>query len=670
MFNPSRGRQSRLLALAILLLALAPAAAGAVELRYVSIDGSDLNSGLRPETPWRTLTWAALNSSPGTTIMVGAGEYREDTGGFGSLYIAIDQVELRFEAQGEVALKAAQPDIRVMHLAAEGPITFAGFHFDAADSCDYAVTGLPMDSRFESCRFSGSLLSALKMEGGRGCLVDDCDIGTLDAALHSSGLRLIDSIYPRITNSRFHVSGSACLQLERCNFAELRDNRFGEVGSPLDLDSKWALHSVDCDPVLISGNEIVLVDGHGIGVPLSSRDLLDVTVKDNSVLHEVSTVQHGLMIGATQPMPGICLSPLIAGNHLEGPVELSTRSNLYVGNVSSPRVIGNSTVGGGYGITLRSCDEVQVEGNTISAAWRAGIMDQGGIAGEYYDNVITAGEGRCARLANDGNRLLDGSFWYRNHFRTDRVVYELSSPVTPSDNHISCDWNLYELDDHDQDFAVVLGTVVDFFGAAASWNWESHGEIEVDGASPLVLNENWQPSAFQARLDLELSESALGWLALGPSSPTDTIFGDRTSMRQQFLIEDLEPWTVYHYAYGFCDGEGRCLTGNGMFATEHETAAPPPFPSSIRLGAPWPNPANPSSRVRFELDRDGELRLSLHDLGGRRLRLLAEGRWAAGGHEIRIDGRDDQGRPLGSGVYLIRLESEGRSLSRKWLLIK
>jgi hypothetical protein len=670
MFNPTRDKRSRLLALAILLLALTAAAAGAAEFRFVTLDGSDLNSGLRPETPWRTLTWAALNSPPGTTILVGAGEYREDTGGFGSLYIAADQVDLRFEAQGEVVLKAALPDIRVLHLAAEGPIAFAGFSFAGVDSCDYGVTGLPMNCRFESCRFSGSLIGALKMENGQDCVLDDCDFGTPETPLLSRGVRLIDSISPRIRNSRFHVTGAACLQLERCHWAELLDNQFGEPGAALDLDSNWALRSVDCDPVLVQGNDIVLSNGHGIGLPLASRDLLNLTVRDNSVLHEASTVQHGLMIGATQPGAGSCRYPLIEGNHVEGPVESGARSNLFVGNVHAPQLIGNTTVGGGYGITLRSCDDARMEGNNISAAWRAGIMDQGGIGCEFYDNEITAGEGRCARLTNDGDRQLDGSHWHHNTLLTDRVVYELSSPVNPVDNDVACDWNRYRLGDHDQDFAVALGAVVDFFEAAEDWDWERHGEVEVDDASPLVLTESWQPSAYQARLELELTESAQGWLAFGPSSPTDTLFGEVTSMRQQFHLDGLEPWTVYRYAYGFCDLEGRCLTGSGEFATEHETAAPPPAPSALRLDAPWPNPANPSSRIRFELERAGEVCLSLHDLAGRRLRLLAEGPWAAGGHELRIDGLDDRGVPLSSGVYLIRLESGGRALSRKWQLIK
>jgi len=45
----------------------------------------------------------------------------------------------------------------------------------------------------------------------------------------------------------------------------------------------------------------------------------------------------------------------------------------------------------------------------------------------------------------------------------------------------------------------------------------------------------------------------------------------------------------------------------------------------------------------------------------RRVRVLADGTFAAGRNTIGFDGRDGSGAPLASGVYFVRLESGGRT---------
>ena len=42
----------------------------------------------------------------------------------------------------------------------------------------------------------------------------------------------------------------------------------------------------------------------------------------------------------------------------------------------------------------------------------------------------------------------------------------------------------------------------------------------------------------------------------------------------------------------------------------------------------------------------------------------------AGGHALRWDGRDDRGREVASGVYLYRLQADGREEVHKLLLLR
>lgn len=96
-----------------------------------------------------------------------------------------------------------------------------------------------------------------------------------------------------------------------------------------------------------------------------------------------------------------------------------------------------------------------------------------------------------------------------------------------------------------------------------------------------------------------------------------------------------------------------------------------PAPPAALLATAYPNPFNPSTTLRFENDLELALRLEVVDLSGRRLRLLADERFAAGAHELMWDGRDDQGRVLPSGLYLARLAGEGIAVrTTKLMLLK
>ncbi len=79
---------------------------------------------------------------------------------------------------------------------------------------------------------------------------------------------------------------------------------------------------------------------------------------------------------------------------------------------------------------------------------------------------------------------------------------------------------------------------------------------------------------------------------------------------------------------------------------------------SLRLSAPWPNPASGETTLRFSLARAGAASLSVHDLAGREVASLARGVHAPGEHLVRWDGRGADGRLLAPGLYLARLVTE------------
>lgn len=73
-----------------------------------------------------------------------------------------------------------------------------------------------------------------------------------------------------------------------------------------------------------------------------------------------------------------------------------------------------------------------------------------------------------------------------------------------------------------------------------------------------------------------------------------------------------------------------------------------------------PNPFNPATEIAFGLDEPAACTVTVFDLRGRRVAGLAAGRFEAGRHVVRWDGRCDAGGMAASGTYLVVLrDGEG-----------
>lgn len=98
--------------------------------------------------------------------------------------------------------------------------------------------------------------------------------------------------------------------------------------------------------------------------------------------------------------------------------------------------------------------------------------------------------------------------------------------------------------------------------------------------------------------------------------------------------------------------------------------AAPPAPRAPQLAAPTPNPFNPRTDLAFEIGDAGRARLAIHDAAGRLVRTLLDAELPAGRHASAWDGRDQAGRRVSGGAYLVRLTVDGRAApSRKVVLL-
>jgi hypothetical protein len=83
-----------------------------------------------------------------------------------------------------------------------------------------------------------------------------------------------------------------------------------------------------------------------------------------------------------------------------------------------------------------------------------------------------------------------------------------------------------------------------------------------------------------------------------------------------------------------------------------------------------PNPFNPSAVIRFELPLPADVELAIYDARGRRVRTLVSSKLDVGRHDVKWDGRTDSGEAVASGVYLAKMASYGRTITRKMTLVR
>jgi hypothetical protein len=92
--------------------------------------------------------------------------------------------------------------------------------------------------------------------------------------------------------------------------------------------------------------------------------------------------------------------------------------------------------------------------------------------------------------------------------------------------------------------------------------------------------------------------------------------------------------------------------------------------AGLRLAQNSPNPFNPKTTIRFTLPAAGRATLSVFDVAGREIAVLADADFAAGDNEVVWDGCDAEGKPVSTGVYFYRLQTAAGSATRKMLLVK
>jgi hypothetical protein len=91
---------------------------------------------------------------------------------------------------------------------------------------------------------------------------------------------------------------------------------------------------------------------------------------------------------------------------------------------------------------------------------------------------------------------------------------------------------------------------------------------------------------------------------------------------------------------------------------------------ALGLGPGVANPVREGALLAYAIPARNVVGLRVYDLSGRLVRTLFEGMHEPGRWSIGWDARDDQGRPMASGVYFVRLEAGADRRLLKVTLVK
>jgi hypothetical protein len=93
-------------------------------------------------------------------------------------------------------------------------------------------------------------------------------------------------------------------------------------------------------------------------------------------------------------------------------------------------------------------------------------------------------------------------------------------------------------------------------------------------------------------------------------------------------------------------------------------------PTSFSLSQNYPNPFNMETTIRYEIPYTTQIRLDIYDILGHHIKTLAHTKEQAGSHTVSWDGKNDQGVPVVSGIYLCRLDAGGIGKTIKVQVVK
>ena len=180
-------------------------------------------------------------------------------------------------------------------------------------------------------------------------------------------------------------------------------------------------------------------------------------------------------------------------------------------------------------------------------------------------------------------------------------------------------------------------------GATTSVVWNATDAVGVTRVD-VLLSRTGSSGPFEVLADSLPNTGSVQWLVTGPGTTSAYVM--------------VQVWDAA--------GNTRTDLSNGAFTITAPTADIELGPATeFAPGAISPNPVHHFGRIHYALPRSARVRLTVVDIQGREVSVLADGVLGAGRHEARWDGAAHA-----AGVYFVRFEGGGKRFMRRLVLAR
>lgn len=149
------------------------------------------------------------------------------------------------------------------------------------------------------------------------------------------------------------------------------------------------------------------------------------------------------------------------------------------------------------------------------------------------------------------------------------------------------------------------------------------------------------------------------------TDPTLCSQGNTSSQQEyQYIDNDVHPGETYIYRLSDVSMHGEI--------THHPplTVTLMALPNEAIMEKAHPNPFNPRTLIRYSLNNDTEVTLSIYDIRGRLVSILHESYQVEGSYQVYWNGENSIGQKMPSGIYMIQLSTNDSQQVQKVLLTK
>ncbi len=287
-------------------------------------------------------------------------------------------------------------------------------------------------------------------------------------------------------------------------------------------------------------------------------------------------------------------------------------------------------------------------------------------------------------LNEDGTKDL-AKIWLNNvAFFDGDNAYQPSWEITDSNYDYLNIYEIYELENYGVRYAILISTSYDpiyrckvaawtIFGSEPAWEtpelqgtvyFLDSNDIDEDGVEEIImgLNDfNYETSTYTSKILIyNALDGALEWESdLFDGYIAGPYVGNMDADPQKEILYNLYDYESEVYTLNV-------LQFDGTVAVDETTA----ISNSLSLGRNYPNPFNPTTQIPITIESKSNVTVKIYNSTGQEVITLCDKSLDRGNYTFRWFGHNQHGKPMPSGVYHCRIETETASYSRPMVLLK